>query len=786
MGTMNQLRFAVALLLLRYALAAEPASCSYESDSCPYAVDGECDRPTYCECDARDCDGCVGALTCGDCVSTEGCVFCEADGLCANATLGLPSIAWFASLGKVVNCEAADWSGTCAARPDPPVPDPAYEATAWYMEAIRAPEAWAAGYTGAGVQILVNDDGVDHDHPDLDKVDVASSCASYAHLSGGAHGTHTAALALASSNGVCGAGVAYDATLASCNIFDSFMPGNAEDGYLTAGLDRNDISSNSWGIDACDRGFYPATASDAACPFDANAPFSPCGQDACNATVAWAHGRLHWKCEVAVVAYCSDHLAFERDRDACLGLDSLFVRCGMNQLSAAAAAGLKEGTASGRGGKGMVYVFSSGNEYTNGDDVNFEGFLNSRYTISVGALGRDLLHASYSTSGAALFLSAPGGDLDHLRNMVTAFPLAAGVAGDCGDATIGTSFSCPLVSGAIAVMLEANPNLTWRDVQGVLAASAAAVGVGDGGWRTNAAGVRHHDDYGFGMLDVAAAAETAATWVNWRSETASAVTTIVGLPIPDGGAAVPSSAAVPAADLIVEHVVVLLTIAHPYKGDVRVELERNGVVSLLARERMEDGKRLESWKFTTVKHWGEVADAGAFTLTVRDARKRTFNGTSESIDDPYTEFAPCEDDSAWYRESKPSRTCEWVAEDWKERCPKRNEDGVRARKACFCACAPYYEEDDGDDAFAEYWASLYGDDFDDDGDHHGVFISWTLLVYGHKSDGAPTSAPTTASPTTGAPTRLQDRGELVLGAAVGRRPPAFALALLALSVLLAC
>ena len=39
---------------------------------------------------------------------------------------------------------------------------------------------------------------------------------------------------------------------------------------------------------------------------------------------------------------------------------------------------------------GVLVVFAAGNEYQIGDDVNYEGYLNSRFTISVGALGRDL------------------------------------------------------------------------------------------------------------------------------------------------------------------------------------------------------------------------------------------------------------------------------------------------------------------------------------------------------------------------------------------------------------
>ena len=57
-----------------------------------------------------------------------------------------------------MTCHDDAYVETCPARDDP-VPDPYYEAQ-WYLEAIRAPEAWAAGYNGSGVQILINDEGV--------------------------------------------------------------------------------------------------------------------------------------------------------------------------------------------------------------------------------------------------------------------------------------------------------------------------------------------------------------------------------------------------------------------------------------------------------------------------------------------------------------------------------------------------------------------------------------------------------------------------------------------------
>jgi len=77
-----------------------------------------------------------------------------------------------------------------------------------------------------------------------------------------------------------------------------------------------------------------------------------------------------------------------------------------------------------------------------------------------------------------------------------------------------------MVSGVAALMLEANEDLTWRDVKHVLASTAVKVdqsfsataigGVDYVGWRTNAAGYNFHPWYGFGAVD-AQAAVTAAS-----------------------------------------------------------------------------------------------------------------------------------------------------------------------------------------------------------------------------------------------------------------------------------
>ena len=83
----------------------------------------------------------------------------------------------------------------------------------------------------------------------------------------------------------------------------------------------------------------------------------------------------------------------------------------------------------------------------------------------------------------------------------------------------GTSSAAPTVAGVIALMLDANENLSWRDVKRILASTSVQVdstkekilnSVVQYKWITNAAGYKHHNWYGFGMID-AAAAVTAAT-----------------------------------------------------------------------------------------------------------------------------------------------------------------------------------------------------------------------------------------------------------------------------------
>ena len=70
-------------------------------------------------------------------------------------------------------------------------------------------------------------------------------------------------------------------------------------------------------------------------------------------------------------------------------------------------------------------------------------------------------------------------------------------------------------------MLDANPNLTWRDVKHILLTTATQIdasntytylGINQYSWIENAAGYKHHTSYGFGKVNAAAAVTSALNY----------------------------------------------------------------------------------------------------------------------------------------------------------------------------------------------------------------------------------------------------------------------------------
>lgn len=357
---------------------------------------------------------------------------------------------------------------------------------------INVEPVWGMGYTGEGVTVAVVDQGVEINHPDLvGNIDIekswnymTQSVDTTPSNSENAHGTAVAGIIAAKGwNGIGGRGVAPEATLVSYNMLESqsVVDWSLPLESLTRGLDRVDIYNNSWGYIA---------------------------------------GTLHPN---------PNELS-----------SSLYLQFA-NQLA--------YGTIHGRGGKGAIYIKSAGNDrqafvddaWTNYWSANFQPEQIERYMIVVGASDADGTYSWYSSPGANLLVNAPGGDtqpayLEVDRHHIVTTDLTGNHQGydyldtnfidyhfdalgnenyDYTNRMNGTSSAGPNVSGVVALMLEANPALTWRDVRYILATTATKNG---GGYVVNAAGYSFSNDYGFGRVNALQAVQAAESWTPLAEE----------------------------------------------------------------------------------------------------------------------------------------------------------------------------------------------------------------------------------------------------------------------------
>ena len=73
-------------------------------------------------------------------------------------------------------------------------------------------------------------------------------------------------------------------------------------------------------------------------------------------------------------------------------------------------AAFENSTRVGRSGKGSIFVWAGGNGLRSKDNTNYDGFANQRYTIAIGAVGRDGTQTYYSEPGACLVAVTPSSD----------------------------------------------------------------------------------------------------------------------------------------------------------------------------------------------------------------------------------------------------------------------------------------------------------------------------------------------------------------------------------------
>ncbi len=476
---------------------------------------------------------------------------------------------------------------------------------------------WESGRHGEDVVISIVDDGVESAHPDLTNRIVPQAGYDYRDQdaqpepegangvdaegkpAADSHGTAVAGVAAASgNNGIGVAGAAYAARLVPIRLIGGNAGDDQEAKAMAHRLDLVHISNNSWGADD-------------------------------DGKTITAPGPL---------------------------------------MKAALDTALSQG----RGGLGTIFVWSAGNGGNEQDNANNDGYANHPGTIAVGALN-DLGHrADYSEPGACLIVSAPSGnDKSRSPGSFTTDLLGergynrADVESDIAEIDYtstfnGTSSAAPLVSGVVALMLQANPKLGWRDVQEVLIRSAAMAQPENPGWLTNSAKIRFNHEFGAGRVDAAAAVQLASGWRNLGARRSAVVMKATKdlPPIPDEG--VFEGNLLVTDELRVEQVTLNLTLTHPSRGELAIDLiSPVGTISHLFVPHGDTNQNIEH-RFTSVFHWGESA-RGDWKLRIRD----TVGGNAGQVSD--------------YRLEVFGTRCEVVIPDLKLTALGESSEGFRLR-----------------------------------------------------------------------------------------------------------
>jgi len=280
---------------------------------------------------------------------------------------------------------------------------------------------------------------------------------------------------------------------------------------------------------------------------------------------------------------------------------------------------LRDGTENGRGGLGTIYMWAGGNGRGSDDMANKDGYANSIHTISVTAVGNQGGWSYFSERGCSHVVTAPSNG-DTLGLTTTDWD--GNYRSDFG----GTSGATPIAAGAVALMLQANPGLGWRDVQELLIRTATKIDPTDTDWADNSAGYHFSHKYGAGLLNAANAVAMAQTWTNLPPRQSVAVAdTGLTLAIPDNDSVgIDRLLTVTEGNALrVEHVTVKVDIDHTSRGQLEVLLTSPaGTVSRLIEKHGDTSSDYDNWTFTSLHHWGEYA-VGTWTVTVKDSASGT-------------------------------------------------------------------------------------------------------------------------------------------------------------------
>ncbi|ESO89305.1 hypothetical protein LOTGIDRAFT_106119, partial [Lottia gigantea] len=277
-------------------------------------------------------------------------------------------------------------------------------------------------------------------------------------------------------------------------------------------------------------------------------------------------------------------------------------------------AALRKGVTEGRKGKGNIYVWATGNGGANDDDCSADGYVSSIETLSIGSIsdkGRKPFFMENCTSTIAVVPS--GGE-----------EVTTDIKNGCIENFQGTSSAAPLGAGCIALLLQANGDLRWRDVQHIVIQSSKIPSL-DTSWIINGAGLHVSHKFGYGVMDCGKMVELAQHWNNVPEQHTCSYNRS------DSNIKINSRSSIETQIYVdgckdsdseidrLEHVQIHVKITHSRRGDIQIFLTSPaGTRSEMLSPRPHDDFK-GKWEFTfmSVHTWGEHPN-GLWKLEIND------------------------------------------------------------------------------------------------------------------------------------------------------------------------
>ena len=294
----------------------------------------------------------------------------------------------------------------------------------------------------------------------------------------------------------------------------------------------------------------------------------------------------------------------------------------------------------------MLFVWASGNGGGAGGDCGADGYVSHQNVISIGSinhLGKTTYFGEFCPSTMAVAYTGGRHARTNREPFMPVGVVAADVGGKCTTKFFGTSGAAPVAAGGLALVLEANPELTYRDVMHIIAETARIPNLSEtDDWLINGAGFHVSDKFGFGVLDIGQMIALAQNWTNvnpryqcYHEYTGERLPLEIGS-ITDVHIDVDKCPNI----TNLEHVTANVSFSFHRRGDVKITLvSPSGTPSEMIsyRENDDSSKGIKFFPFMSVHKWGE-SPLGRWTLRIETRQPQKAESKRSAAKNPAGEL----------------------------------------------------------------------------------------------------------------------------------------------------